>query len=335
MNIKKLAASLMVLSLCTVGVGNINALKNAEPLITVGVYREVNGERVRVHIPVVQGTNRPVLEPGSQEEQLFDALCRAGFDPLDARNNRHVVTNMGLKKYLTELINAGFMEKVAGLHSNFAVKSELGSFNKQISSDKAQHSSDKAEQVRAGIAESTTYVNNLNVIVTFAENIGRAATRADFQQALDGLNRLNLDALANTIDRLEEGKSARSLQNHKDALERLKTLVAALIDLGIEKITAGEEALVVGKEQAKMSMLHLALVQLSAMQVIPDDMLNEELGRFDPPSAANGNKSLLERYNEWVNANNTLMPEVGEATAAFEARCEAQGKTPYPGFERP
>ena len=100
-------------------------------------------------------------------------------------------------------------------------------------------------------------------------------------------------------------------------------------------IIAGEEALKKVKEEARMEMLHLALVKLSALQVIPEDMLRIDFGQFDPPSAANSNRYLLDRYNEWVDANSTLMPESGEAPAAFEARCATQGKTPYPGFELP
>lgn len=338
MNIKKLAASLMMLSLCTVGVGNINALKNDPPLETIDSGRprphKDDGyvdEKNNIQIPVVQGhRDQPVFAPESTAEQLFDALCAAGLDPLSPRAGRHVLNTMGLRKYITELLRHGLtVETVQGLKGSYAVGTTLDTYNARIDGRIAAAKSEKAKKVREGVSAATEYVENINGIAAFARDMGMAATIGDFRNAITRLSELHLNDLDDIIYSLNGGSSADSLQAHKDALENMKTLMMTIISLGIQKITAGKTE----GEQTKMRMLHMALVNLAQWDFDVDDMLRFHFEQFDPASAANGNRSLLVRYNEWVVANNTLKPNFGEHYPDFERRCVEQGKTPYPGLD--
>ena len=101
------------------------------------------------------------------------------------------------------------------------------------------------------------------------------------------------------------------------------------------QVIAGEEVLRKIKEEAKMEMLHVALVHLAPFDFDIDDLLRFQFERYHPASEVNGNRSLVDRYHEWVDANNTLQPNFGETYKDFERRCVDQGKTAYPGFELP
>ena len=98
------------------------------------------------------------------------------------------------------------------------------------------------------------------------------------------------------------------------------------------QIIAGEEVLRKIKEEAKMEMLHLALVYMAPMFNV-ESLLKHQFGRFDPASATNGNRSLIDRYREWANENNTLVPNTRETYMDFENRCRTAGKVPYPGLD--
>lgn len=54
-----------------------------------------------------------------------------------------------------------------------------------------------------------------------------------------------------------------------------------------------------------------------------------DIDEFDPPSVANGNMRVLDRYRAWIARNNTLMPS-GESIHAFEDRCKREDRVAWP-----
>lgn len=350
MNIKKLAASLMMLSLCTVGVENISAASAAhvpEVLnMVAGIELGNDPARPGIRIPVYRDTGEPVLTAHSREEGLFIALLNKGINLLEPEESaffRYIGVD-SFKKFMQYAVRVGINAASINGETKMGARSTLKGAKEAMMALAAADKTLKKQHVREGIQASTDYISNITRIVDFAIRISGAMSVTAFQGALGELGNLSIQSLDHIISAHfssdgVKGDTGRTFDAHRKAVVSLKIMIAGLINWGINNVINAEQQVQHTKEEyenKKMALLHMSLIYLKECGLIQSaEDVNDNFGALDPQSAANGDRPLWDRYEEWANRNNTLhMKTDGQETHnQFEARCRASGKVPYPVFD--
>ena len=334
MNIKKLAASLMMLSLCTVGVGNVSAsapasddaapaaaaAPNTRPQVS-RIAEQITPESRDSDTPILIATRRPALVQGSPEDQLFKALHAKELRllkgttlvPQDVR---------GLAKYMRMLLPYLTSDYLAR-NNRFQIEGAIRLLVKDIDGKYHEEARGKAETVRKaiGIANEcltifTTSVRDINDALDFnAVSSTYQAAEANVQHLLapDG----PLEEVLHQVK--ATGGSGRVLNEQKRLLSELQGLLFSLIRLAMQRLTELQKTQTNLQEtqdalqqtdNLAMKFLHEAYT-LYRQSISPgeDDIFFEGINQaFGKPGT---DKTFENKYNAWRRANTVELPTIG------------------------
>ena len=319
MNIKKLASSLMMLSLCTVGVGNVSAAA-ADPA-------EAGAARLRANIRVdtLRSKNpldidgNPILPVHSTEERdrkivaLYEALIDQKIFLLEQVN---VIPQgiKGLPKYLNQLFDKGITaERIRAFRDGSLARAAVRRAKNEVDLINHQNATQKIAHVRGGVSASTLCLTQItNLTRTLSRDIVNSRTRDELVNRFAvALAALNFGAINANFDG-DTGASATTLTEHRQAVENLWQVVVALARLAGDKIgelqAANDELHVthdalkqaMRRENGTMLCLHIAYAYYCDNQHSTEESFFDIYERYDPATPENGNKGIRERYEAWL-----------------------------------
>ena len=205
-------------------------------------------------------------------------------------------------------------ERIRSLRDNGLAREMLRSAAKEIAGTVHENATRKIAHVREGVSASTLC---LTQITELTGNLSRAIVNTrdpnellrDFADELAGLN---FGAINASFDG-DTGSSATTLAEHRQAVENLWQVIAALANLAGDKIgelqDANDELHVthdalkqaMRRENGTMLCLHIAYAYYCASGVVGQvEGFFDIHGVYDPATPENGNKGIRERYEAWL-----------------------------------
>ena len=319
MNIKKLAASLMMLSLCTVGVENVSAAAAGPLRIAEGIH--LGGDDRMT--PLNNHDNSPVLVAGSPEELLFKALYRKHINVLEQQDVSAGGVK-GLSKYLNRLIRVGITADVVNDPSESPPKIRATIHTRMGGVSKFYHddSTAKAGRVRDVVTNASVCIRTIAQVtrdIALAGNTDAIITA--FEDALgpsnEELARIISENFAGGMGAEHaDGASGRVLEDNRQAILELQRAISALVRFAMLTINnlvdSGTTMRLFHEIYIILCRAHCGGREFFEGYVDPVDGIRKSAyNDFDPPSAENGNKTLYERYQEWLRITGFPEPQNG------------------------
>ncbi|MDR2106972.1 MAG: hypothetical protein LBO73_00395 [Holosporaceae bacterium] len=259
----------------------------------------------------------------SPEDKLYQALCKEGIDIMkDASLSADGVKS--LKKYLGILIEKTDLDatKIRNINPT-ALKQYIYRVIADINHQYHASASNKAGNIRKILGGAS---GCLDIVARILETVNNAQTPdLEFDPlALQNFFNEQLANLNNEIIKLYEtinsslkgeGESKGKLKELTDMIRRIHELLHLSVTLGINP----------GWWTAKknIQVFHILYTTLCVRSMAGTDMILErECNKKDPPSPQNGNKTFMERYEEWLRNDYTednLLPSKADMLRIVEA----------------
>lgn len=319
MNIKKLAASLMMLSLCTVGVGNVSAsapagdaAPDAPPPLT-RMAEQITEDSRRTDTPILIATRQPALAPNSAEDDLFKAIyAKLATSNMYLLEQVHLMPAkaQGLQKYMRQLLARGItVTKVEQARDAYDLEDMLINRMADIEKTNREHATTKAGDVRKVVglateclrvfAESVNGILNAGNVDEAALVVNNAQTRLDDILADGG-------ELVTAINQLQGGKSGTALREQKEQISQLRLAVLNLVRLGIDRMRTLQTTMQT-RDNLAMAFLHEAYKNYCNTRTKANDQFFDMMKLVYPASSLEyGNLEAM--YDAWRAENHIDRP---------------------------